>query len=78
VTFAEILNNFTLFIQTNENIFVAKPGDKFQYASATTQLLVYLAEPVEKKRWSEIFNERIWSKISADAPIQLLMTPDVK
>ena len=56
--------------------FVAKPGEKFQYASASTQLLVYLAEAVEQKRWSEIFNERIWSKISADAPIQLHMTPD--
>ena len=56
--------------------FVCKPGDKFQYSSATTQLLVFLAEAVEQKRWSEIFNERVWSKISADAPLQLHMTPD--
>jgi len=56
--------------------FVSKPGDKFQYASATTQLLVFLAEAVERKSWSDIFDERIWSKISADAPIQLHMTPD--
>jgi len=54
----------------------SKPGDKFQYASATTQLLVFLAEAVERKRWSDIFDERIWSKISAEAPIQLHMTPD--
>ena len=54
----------------------SQPGDKFQYASATTQLLVFLAEAVERKRWSDIFDERIWSKISAEAPIQLHMTPD--
>ncbi|RLA60569.1 MAG: serine hydrolase [Epsilonproteobacteria bacterium] len=56
--------------------FVAKPGEKFQYASASTQLLVYLAEAVGNKRWSEIFDERVWSKVSSDAPIQLHMTPD--
>ncbi len=56
--------------------FESKPGDKFQYASATTQLLVFLAEAVEQKSWSDIFNERVWSKISAEAPIQLHMTPD--
>lgn len=52
------------------------PGEKFQYASATTQLLVFLAEAVEKKRWSDIFDERVWSKIGAQAPIQLHTTPD--
>lgn len=56
--------------------FVSKPGEKFQYASATTQLLVYLAEAVEGKQWSDIFDERVWSKIGAEAPIQLHMSPD--
>jgi CubicO group peptidase (beta-lactamase class C family) len=56
--------------------FACKPGEKFQYASATTQLLVFLAEAVENKRWSDIFDERVWSKIGAQAPIQLHTTPD--
>ena len=56
--------------------FNSKPGEAFQYASATTQLLVYLAEAVEGERWSDIFDERVWSKMSAEAPIQLHMTPD--
>lgn len=56
--------------------FDCKPGDKFQYASATTQLLVFLAEAVENKRWSDIFDERVWSKVGAEAPMQLHMTPD--
>ena len=59
-----------------ESKFISKPGEKFQYSSATTQLLVFLAEAVEGKQWSDIFNERVWSKISAEAPIQLHMTPD--
>jgi len=56
--------------------FECKPGEKFQYASATTQLLVLLAEAVEKKLWSDIFDARVWSKIGAKAPIQLHTTPD--
>ena len=56
--------------------FVAKPGEKFQYSSPTTQLLVFLAEAVEGKQWSDIFSERVWSNINAEAPIQLHMTPD--
>lgn len=56
--------------------FVAKPGDMFQYSSSTTQLLVYLAEAVENKRWTDIFNDRVWSKIGAEAPMQLHATPD--
>ncbi|VAW70379.1 hypothetical protein MNBD_GAMMA09-1419, partial [hydrothermal vent metagenome] len=33
-------------------------------------------EAVEGKQWSDIFNERVWSNINAEAPIQLHMTPD--
>ncbi len=51
-------------------------GKAFQYASATTQLLVYLAEAVEQKRWADIFDERVWSKIGAEAPLQVHLTPD--
>lgn len=51
-------------------------GTAFQYASATTQLLVYLAEAVEQKRWADIFDERVWSKIGAEAPLQVHLTPD--
>lgn len=48
----------------------------FQYASATTQLLVYLAEAVTQQRWADIFNERVWSHIGAEAPMQVHLTPD--
>lgn len=51
-------------------------GTAFQYASATTQLLVYPAEAVEKMRWADIFDERVWSKIGAEAPLQVHLTPD--
>ena len=55
---------------------LTEPGIAFQYSSATTQLLVLLAEAVEGVPWSEIFGERIWSKLGAEAPIQLHQTPD--
>ncbi|MEM7238157.1 MAG: serine hydrolase domain-containing protein [Pseudomonadota bacterium] len=48
----------------------------FQYASASTQLLVYLAEAVTQQRWADIFNERVWSHIGAEAPLQVHLTPD--
>ncbi|GKX32467.1 MAG: hypothetical protein MnENMB40S_00850 [Rhizobiaceae bacterium MnEN-MB40S] len=53
-----------------------KPGEAFQYASASTQLLVLLAEAVEGKQWADIFDERVWSKIGAEAPLQVHLTPD--
>ncbi|WP_424932018.1 serine hydrolase domain-containing protein [Amaricoccus macauensis] len=55
---------------------VREAGEAFQYASATTQLLVYLAEAVEGKRWPDTFDERVWSKIGAEAPFQVHLTPD--
>ncbi len=55
---------------------IMKPGKAFQYSSHTTQLLVYLAEAVENKRWADIFEERVWSKMHAEAPLQVHLSPD--
>ncbi len=48
-----------------------KPGEAFQYSSHSTQLLVFLVEAVEGKRWADIFNERVWSRMHAEAPLQV-------
>ncbi len=53
-----------------------KPGQAFEYASGLTQMLVLLAEEVEGDRWHEIFDRRVWSKVGAEGPLQLHMTPD--
>ncbi len=55
---------------------VAEPGRTFDYSSANPEVLVLLAEAIEQKRWVEIFDERVWSKIGAEAPLQVHTTPD--
>lgn len=53
-----------------------KPGERFEYSSALTQVLVLLAEAVETERWHQIFDRLVWSKIGAEGPLQLHLTPD--
>ncbi|WP_226661802.1 serine hydrolase domain-containing protein [Microbulbifer aggregans] len=53
-----------------------EPGLAFEYASGLTQMLVLLAEEVENDRWHQIFDRRVWSKMGAEGPLQLHMTPD--
>lgn len=54
----------------------SQPGESFQYSSATTQLLVLLAEAVEAKPWQDIFAERVWAKLGVEQAIQLHQSPD--
>jgi len=55
---------------------VRKPGTQFEYSSSNTQILVFLAEAVTQKRWAEIVDERIWSKMGAEGPLQIHTSPD--
>jgi CubicO group peptidase (beta-lactamase class C family) len=55
---------------------VGTPGEKFEYGSPCTQVLVLLAEAVSGKPWSELFRQNVWSHIKADGPLQMHMTPD--
>lgn len=51
-------------------------GEKFVYASAHTQALVYLVEAVTGERWAQTFDKKVWSKVGADGPLQVHTTPD--
>ncbi len=42
-----------------------KQGELFRYASINTQVLTQLIENVEKKKWTQIFEDRVWSKVYA-------------
>lgn len=53
-----------------------EPGTKFEYSSATTQMLVYWAEAVIGERWSQFVDKRIWSKLGAEGPMLMNTTPD--
>jgi CubicO group peptidase (beta-lactamase class C family) len=51
-------------------------GTHMRYCSATTTVLVYIAELIENKPWIDIFHERVWSKIGARGPIMFNLTPE--
>jgi CubicO group peptidase (beta-lactamase class C family) len=51
-------------------------GKAFDYSSINTTLLVLLAETVENKRWSDIYQERVWSKMTVEGDLQVAIAPD--
>ncbi|MCA0869869.1 serine hydrolase [Seohaeicola saemankumensis] len=55
---------------------VGTPGEKFEYGSPCTQVLVYLAEAVSGLPWAEQFRRKVWSHLRADGPFQAHLTPD--
>lgn len=55
---------------------VGTPGEKFEYGSPCTQVLVLLAEAVSGLPWSELFRRNVWSHVKADGPIQMHQSPD--
>ena len=58
----------------------AKPvrpaGTSFDYGSPITQALVLLAEDVSGKTFADLFDERVWSKVGPDGPLQLHLASD--
>ncbi|WP_448214078.1 serine hydrolase domain-containing protein [Colwellia sp. MEBiC06753] len=51
-------------------------GEKFEYSSGITQMLVFLAEAVTNKTWPDAFDERVWSHVRADSALQVHLAPD--
>ena len=51
-------------------------GDHFRYASINTMVLTQLVENIENKTWTEVFEDRVWSKVHARQPMQFNLTPD--
>jgi CubicO group peptidase (beta-lactamase class C family) len=51
-------------------------GESFDYSSMNTTVLVRLAEAVENKRWHEIFQERVWAKMTAEGDMPVAYAPD--
>jgi CubicO group peptidase (beta-lactamase class C family) len=52
------------------------PGESFDYSSVATLMLTTLAETVQKRRWTDIFQARVWSKLYAEGDLQIGLTPD--
>ncbi|MBA1420233.1 MAG: serine hydrolase [Epsilonproteobacteria bacterium] len=55
---------------------IGPSGYAFEYGSGVTQMLVLLAEEIEQKRWADIFEERVWSKMGVESDLQVPLTPD--
>jgi len=52
------------------------PGEYFEYSSVNSQVLVMLAEEIDHRPWAEIFESRIYSKLSAEADASVMLSPD--
>ena len=55
---------------------ISPAGKAFDYSSLNTTLLALLAEAVENKRWHDIFQERVWSKMTVEGDMQVAIAPD--
>lgn len=51
-------------------------GEHFRYASMNTLLLTKMIENIEQKTWSQVFEERVWGKMTARQPALFNQTPD--
>lgn len=54
----------------------SEPGTQFTYSSTATQALVLLTEAATNQSWADAFDQRIWSKIGAESPLQVHLSPD--
>jgi len=52
-----------------------KPGEHFRYASINTQVVTRLIENVEHKTFTDVFEERVWSKVYARRSAAFALTP---
>jgi len=53
-----------------------QPGERFRYSSAVTQVFVVIAERIENMTWAELFQQRVWGKMTARSPMLHHLTPD--
>jgi CubicO group peptidase (beta-lactamase class C family) len=52
------------------------PGRSFDYSSLNTTVLALLAETVERRRWADIFQDRVWGKMGVEGDMQVALAPD--
>ncbi|WP_282170930.1 serine hydrolase domain-containing protein [Ruegeria atlantica] len=58
-----------------DSVPVGVPGTKLEYGSPTTEMLVLLAEAVTEEPFSQLVDKHIWSKVGADGPLMLHLSP---
>jgi CubicO group peptidase (beta-lactamase class C family) len=55
---------------------IGPAGEAFEYGSPITLLLPLIVEEVTQRRWSDLFEERVWSKMSVEGDLLMGVTPD--
>jgi CubicO group peptidase (beta-lactamase class C family) len=63
-------------VKLAESIDGETPGTRMRYASATTTVLNHLVERLLNEPWTEVFAERVWSKLGARGPALFGLTPE--
>lgn len=61
--------------RAEKKILGEKQGELFRYASINTQVLTQLIENVENKKWTQVFEDRVWSKVYARQPAFFNIAP---
>jgi len=68
-------------VETLQEVFTSAKrlipiGQAYEYSSINTLTLVYLAEAVTGRRWSELFHERVWSKMGVEGDMLMGVNAD--
>jgi CubicO group peptidase (beta-lactamase class C family) len=64
------VDDWLAILKEAEPIEGEKPGERFRYSSAVTQIFVVIAERIENKTWAKLFQDRVWGKMTARLSMQ--------
>jgi len=70
------VDNWLNILKDADPVEGEKPGERFRYSSAVTQIFVVIAERIENKTWAKLFEDRVWGKMSARRAMLHHLTPD--
>ena len=70
------VENWLNILKEAQPIEGEKPGERFRYSSAVTQIFIVIAERIENKTWANLFEDRVWGKMTARRAMLHHLTPD--
>ena len=70
------VDNWIGILKEAQPIKGEKPGERFRYSSAVTQIFVLIAERIENQTWAKLFEKRVWGKMTARRAMLHHLTPD--
>lgn len=70
------VENWLNILKEAQPIEGEKPGERFRYSSAVTQIFVVIAERIENKTWAKLFQDRVWGHMTARRSMLHHLTPD--